>query len=202
MPPQNPIPARQIRALFTDDSITVYQAYRDAIADAALEAQRFVPPFPLERMTWIKPSYLWMMYGCGWAGKQGQERVLAVEISRSGLTWALEYACLSHFDPEHQAFREAWEEQKAASPVRVQWDPERSVTLEQLPHRSIQIGLGGEAAKRYARDWILDIRDVTSLADEGRDLVAAGDLETARARLPVERRYPLSPEIAARIGAS
>ena len=196
------MPARQIRALYTDQSVTVYQAYRDAIADAALEAQRFVPPFRLERMTWIKPSFLWMMYRCGWAGKEDQERVLAVEISRDGLTWALEHACLSHFDPEHHASREAWEAQKADSPVRVQWDPERSVTLERLPYRSIQIGLGGEAAKRYAQDWILGIQDVTPLAHEVRDLVAAGDLESARARLPVERPYPLTAEAAARTAAS
>lgn len=202
MPQADSVPARQIRALFTDDGITVYQAYRDAIADAALEAQRFVPPFRLERMTWIKPSFLWMMYRCGWAGKQDQERVLAVEISRDGFTWALEHACLSHFDPEHHVSHEGWEKQKAASPVRVQWDPERSVTLEKLPYRSIQVGLGGEAAKRYAMDWILAIRDVTPLAHEIRDLIAAGDLEAARARLPAERPYPLKPEIAARIGAA
>ena len=201
MTTQDPVPARQIRAVFTDDSITVYQAYRDAIADAALEAQRFVPPFRLERMTWIKPSFLWMMYRCGWAGKEGQERVLAVEISRSGLTWALEHACLSHFEPEHHASHAAWEEQKAASPVRVQWDPERSVSLEKLPHRSIQIGLGGEAAERYARDWILGIRDVTYLAHEVRDLVAAGELEAARDRLPIERPYPLDKALAERLGA-
>ena len=161
-----------------------------------------MPPFRLERMTWIKPSFLWMMYRCGWAAKEDQERVLAVEISREGLTWALENACLSHFDSEHHASREAWEAQKADSPVRVQWDPERSVTLERLSYRSIQIGLGGEAAQRYATDWVIGIRDVTPLAHEIRDLVAAGDLESARARLPVERPYPLDGGLPGRIGAS
>lgn len=160
-----------------------------------------MPPFRLERMTWIKPSFLWMMYRCGWAGKEDQERVLAIEISRVGLAWALEHASLSHFDPEHHASREAWEKQKAASPVRVQWDPERSVTLERLPHRSIQIGLGGEAARRYATDWVIGIRDITSLAHVVRDLAAAGDLKAARARLPVERPYPLDKAVAERLGA-
>ena len=50
----------------------------DAIADPALAAQRFVPPFSVGRMTWIKPSFLWMAYRSGWGRKEGQERVLAV----------------------------------------------------------------------------------------------------------------------------
>ena len=40
-------------------------------------------------MTWIKPSFLWMMYRCGWGLKEGQETVLAVEITREGFEWAL-----------------------------------------------------------------------------------------------------------------
>ncbi|WP_209018579.1 DUF4291 family protein [Endobacterium cereale] len=32
----------------------------------ALDKGKFGPPtFSLNRMTWIKPSFLWMMYRCG-----------------------------------------------------------------------------------------------------------------------------------------
>ncbi|MGW3630476.1 DUF4291 family protein, partial [Streptomyces sp. NPDC005122] len=48
-------------------------------------------------MTWIKPSFLWMMYRCGWGSKEGQETVLAVEITREGFEWALRQVCLSHY---------------------------------------------------------------------------------------------------------
>ncbi len=44
-------------------------------------------------MTWIKPSFLWMMYRCGWAAKPGQERVLAVRITHEGFAWALTHSC-------------------------------------------------------------------------------------------------------------
>ncbi len=71
------VPARQIRACYTADIITVYQAYSPQIAAAAVVAGRFVAPFKRDRMTWIKPSFLWMMYRCGWATKPGQEHVLA-----------------------------------------------------------------------------------------------------------------------------
>jgi hypothetical protein len=50
------VPERQVRALFDDDTITVYQAYRPEIADAALAAGTFVSPFKRDRMTWIKPA--------------------------------------------------------------------------------------------------------------------------------------------------
>ncbi len=71
---------RLVRADYTDETITVYQAYSPQIADAAVRAARFVPPFSRERMTWIKPSFGWMMQRCGWAHKSGQERVLAISV--------------------------------------------------------------------------------------------------------------------------
>ncbi|MDR7325687.1 hypothetical protein J2S44_005937 [Catenuloplanes niger] len=55
------VPARQVRAVFTDRTITVYQAYSPEIALPALAAGHFVPPFRPGRMTWIKPSFRWMM---------------------------------------------------------------------------------------------------------------------------------------------
>ena len=54
---------REIRSDYDRETIVVYQAYAPAIADAALAAGRFVPPFSFGRMTWIKPSFLWLMAG-------------------------------------------------------------------------------------------------------------------------------------------
>jgi hypothetical protein len=134
------VSARQIRAAYVALSITVYQAYAPAIAEAAVSANRFVAPFRRDRMTWIKPSFLWMMYRCGWATKPGQERVLAVEITRTGFEWALANACLSHFARDQYTDRRSWSQLLKRSPVRVQWDPERSLTLGALPYRSYKSG--------------------------------------------------------------
>ena len=92
------IPHNQIRALYDAYTIRVYQAYSDAIADSALAHGRFVsPPFKMERMTWIKPSFLWMMYRAGWGLKdEGQKRILAIDITREGFEWALAHSCPSH----------------------------------------------------------------------------------------------------------
>jgi hypothetical protein len=195
-------PAHQIRASYSADTITVYQAYSPEIAAPALAAGRFVPPFKRDRMTWIKPSFLWMMYRCGWATKPGQERVLAIEITRAGFEWALAHACLSHFDRARHSDRKAWSQQLKASPVRVQWDPERSLGLAPLPYRSLQVGLSGPAVDRYVDEWIVDVTDATASACKIRDLLRVGDEAAATAALPVELPYALPAEIAARVAAT
>jgi hypothetical protein len=182
--------------------VTVYQAYSPEIAGPAVAAGRFVPPFRRERMTWIKPSFLWMMYRCGWATKPGQERVLAIEITRVGFEWALEHACLSHFDPGLHSDRRTWSQQLKASPVRIQWDPERSTRLGVLPHRSLQVGLSGEAVGRYVDEWIVALIDITATAQAIHELLRAGDDQAAAALLPTELPYPLPAQTTALIAAS
>jgi hypothetical protein len=193
---------RHVRAKFSAETIVVYQAYASPIADAALAAGTFVTPFKRERMTWIKPSFLWMMYRSGWATKPGQERILAVEMTRTGFEWALANASLSHYDRQVHESAEAWAAGKRISPVRVQWDPERSIDLQPLPHRAIQIGLSGEAVTRYVDDWIRGITDVTRTATEVRRLLADGGRDAAEEALPGERVYPLPESLRDRIGAS
>jgi hypothetical protein len=180
---------RQIRASYTDTTIRVYQAYSDTIADAALAQQTFVsPPFKMERMTWIKPSFLWMMYRAGWGFKDaGQARIMAIDIKRSGFEWALQHSCLSHPDPVMDEAE--WQRLKESSPVRIQWDPERDVYLNAQSQRSIQIGLGGEAVLHYVNDWVQHIEDITPLAHTIYALVQQGMLDEAQALLPQEQVY-------------
>lgn len=199
--PTIPIGIREVRAAFTERTITVYQAYSSAIADAALRAGTFVAPFKRDRMTWIKPSFRWMMYRSGWATKPGQERILAVEITREGFEWALTHSAVSQHDLRGDLRLADWRAEMRRSPVRVQWDPERSVTLAPLDHRAIQIGLSGDAVARYLDDWIVEIVDVTPRAVEVHRLVEDGDLAAAQAALPVEHPYPLPAPIRQRIGA-
>lgn len=75
---------RELRAFYDNETITIYQAFKKEIALPAVKAQTFVSPFKIERMTWIKPSFLWMMYRSGWAEKEGQEHILAIKIKREG----------------------------------------------------------------------------------------------------------------------
>jgi len=193
------IPQCQIRAVYDAKTIRVYQAYSDSIANSALAKGTFAsPPFKMERMTWIKPSFLWMMYRAGWGLKDaGQKRILAIDISRDGFEWALAHGCLSH--PHEGMTREEWEEKKKASPVRVQWDPERDLLLRPLKHRAIQIGLSGEAVNLYVNQWICKITDVTDMANIVREFVNLNKLDKAQTMLPKELPYPLSAAVESRL---
>jgi Domain of unknown function (DUF4291) len=195
-------PLREVRASYDEETLVVYQAYDDPIADAALQAATFVPPFRRGRMTWIKPSFLWMMHRSSWATASGQRRVLAVRLSRDGFGWALAHASLSHYDPAVHASRESWREELARSPVRVQWDPERSILLEPLPWRAIQVGLSGEAVDRYVDEWIVSVEDRTATAHAIGDLVTADRVDEAQALLPRERTLPVDPVTARRLGTT
>ncbi|MFI6606688.1 DUF4291 domain-containing protein [Streptomyces sp. NPDC050507] len=183
-------PQHEIRVLHTDATVTVYQAYSTALGLPAARDGRFPPAWKRDRMTWIKPSFLWMMYRCGWAAKEGQETVLAVEITREGFDWALANAELSHYERGVHPDRATWQRKLRHAPARVQWDPERDLHLNRLPYRSLQLGLAGEASRRYADEWTVTIRDVTPLAREIHELVRAGRDDEAGRLLPDERVYP------------
>ena len=183
------IPAYQIRAHFNDETIRVYQAYGDDIADTALANGTFIsPPFSMNRMTWIKPSFLWMMYRSGWAQKDpGQKRILAIDITHDGFQRALDHAALSHC-PEHMTHEE-WRARKDASQVVIQWDPERDLLHRPLQHRSIQIGLSPAAVQLYVNEWIRKVTDVTELAVTMGELVKIGRLDDALSLIPEEATY-------------
>jgi len=180
----------QIRAYYTDETIRIYQAYSDMIADSALENGTFVsPPFKTDRMTWIKPSFLWMMYRSGWAQKDAnQKRILAIDIKIEGLKWALMNSCLSH-KPKHLD-NEEWKINKIKYPVRIQWDPERDILLQSLPYRTIQIGLSDKAVLKYINEWIVTINDITNDALMIKNLIDKDDIENAKKMIPVEKIFP------------
>ncbi|MDT9690233.1 DUF4291 domain-containing protein [Streptomyces sp. P9(2023)] len=188
-------PKHQIRALYTASTVTMYQAYDPAIGLPAARDGRFPAAWKRERMTWVKPSFLWMMYRCGWGLKEGQRTVLAVEIRRDGFEWALRHACLSHYVRGVHVDQAGWKRELAGAPARVQWDPERDLRLQALPYRSLQLGLSGEATRRYADEWIVRVRDVTPLAHEVHGLVREGRFDRAAELLPEEAPYPASGEL-------
>ncbi|KAK6358190.1 hypothetical protein TWF730_007542 [Orbilia blumenaviensis] len=158
------VPYHQIRALYDEDTITVYQAYNEKIADAAVEHQTLsVPGWSCKRMTWIKPSWSWMMYRSGFSHKdKNQSRVLAIRMTHANFESILMQSSLSNSTQGKQ-------------PVRVQWDPERSPsTKTKLPYRSIQIGIGRSVAETWAKEMIVSIEDVTETARRMYDDVEAG----------------------------
>lgn len=168
---------KEIRAVYTENTIRVYQAYSAHVAEEALMLGTFGTHFKRDRMTWIKPSFLWMMYRCGWAEKEGQERVLAIDIKREAFDELVDHAVLSKYDQNIYSSYEEWQHQIHHSDVRCQWDPERDIYGNPMEYRSIQIGIRGEALQKYVDEWIVKISDITdsvkkmkAMRDRGEDI--------------------------------
>ncbi|CAE8626968.1 unnamed protein product [Polarella glacialis] len=149
----------QFRGEWDAEGVYFYQAYRDAIADHAVEDQRFGGPhWNPARMTWIKPSFGWVLYRSGYAMKSGQTRVLKVKLGHDVVAELLsECHCRTS---------------GGGTLGRVQWDPEKSMRAADddgreprtLLHnvKAIQIGLKGRLSHLYVAS-ALSIEDVTPL---------------------------------------
>jgi hypothetical protein len=192
----------EIRADYDRDTIVVYQAYPPVIADAALSRGRFVAPFSFERMTWIKPSFLWLMARSNWGARRGQERTLAVRITRQGWERALSLAVPT--DPTAPGYKsyEAWRSQFEQAAVHLQWDTERSLQGAGLPYYSIQVGLSRRIIHEYVDAWITEIVDLTERVRKIRALLNDGRADRAARLLPREAVYPLPAVLQRRISAS
>lgn len=190
---------REIRALYDRDTIVMYQAYCPQIADPAIARQKFVSPFSFHRMTWIKPSFLWMMHRSKWGRKSNQQRTLAVHISRAGWDKALSLGVLTH--PEPSVFPHAgdWEAEFKGEAVHIQWDTERSLRGNSLNHFSIQVGISRHLIREFVENWIVRIEDVSPDVAKIRDFLKSGREQQARKLLPPERVYRVNSSIAKRI---
>src|SRR4051812_43117942 len=95
-----PKEGQHILAYKQDEQIVVYQAYNDQIADYAVENQMLGGThYSYNRMSWIKPNFLWMMYRCGWTAKENQDRVLAIWLNKAEFENILQQAVFSSFNP-------------------------------------------------------------------------------------------------------
>ncbi|WP_109851965.1 DUF4291 domain-containing protein [Aquimarina sp. AU58] len=166
-----------IMAQYDDEKIIVYQSYRPEIGNFAVKNQFFGGAFSLDRMTWIKPNFLWMMYRNGWGTKEGQEVVLAIHLKKEAFEHYVKNAVYSSFKPELYVSYEAWQEDVENSNVRLQWDPDHDPYGVKLEKRAIQIGLRKEYIKSYAKDDILEIEDVSDFVSEQYKFVKNKDLE-------------------------
>jgi len=198
----------KIKAEFDEEGVYFYQAFKPSIADFAVANQRFGgDDFNPSRMTWIKPSFAWVLYRSGYATKSDQERILKIKISHEAVS-AILAACVC---PEGGATHPPTP--IAASSTRsscgrsrgvVQWDPARDITRfdpkntkvprRMLRERAIQIGVQGGLSEFYVGS-ALSIEDVTELA---REVGAAHgqkrerdceDAMRAISNLPIEREY-------------
>jgi Domain of unknown function (DUF4291) len=168
--PQN---GQHILGQLRGENIIVYQAFNPAIANYAVQHQKFGgPAYSFSRMSWIKPNFLWMMYRAGWAMKEHQQRILAIEIPLTHFETILEQAAYSSFQPDVYADKAAWETALQTSEVRLQWDPDHNPSGAKLQRRAVQLGMKGYILKQFCTEWIMSIEDITPFVLEQGHFVA------------------------------
>lgn len=166
-----------IMAQYDEDKIIVYQSYRKEIGNFAIKNQYFGGGFSLERMTWIKPNFLWMMFRNGWGTKEGQESVLAIHLKMDAFQNYLKNVVYSSYNEKLEISREEWQNQVKKSSVRLQWDPDHDPFGNKLERRAIQIGLRNDFIKTFAKEDLLLIEDISDFVKEQHQFVLNDDLD-------------------------
>ena len=186
-----PSQGQHILAHYDDSSVIVYQAYRHAIGQYAVQhGQLGGPGFSLARMSWIKPGFLWMMHRSGWGSKEDQQTILGLRIRRTFFEQLLSQAVPSSCPPDYPGGPAQWQRAVGQSKVRLQWDPDHAPAGAHHPHRrrALQLGLRGSRLADLAGPELLQVIDLSDFVAAQRVLVQQGQLEALR--LPIERVYP------------
>lgn len=172
-----PQKGHHIMAQYDEEKIGVYQSYKKGIGDFAVKNQYFGGDFSLERMTWIKPNFLWMMYRNGWGTKEGQECVLAIHLKLEAFKRYLKNSVYSSYNEKLGISRDEWQDQVKESSVRLQWDPDHDPFGNKLERRAIQIGLRGDFIRFFAKDDLILIEDISDFVKEQYQFVLNDDLD-------------------------
>ncbi|MEL6269642.1 MAG: DUF4291 family protein, partial [Chloroflexota bacterium] len=99
---------KQVLAAYDDEGVYVYQAFRPEIVQAALEKGTFDKGFGMDRMTWIKPSFGWMLHRSGYASKSRQQAIAKIKITHEGFRQALAWAVLTSWNPDAYSSADEW----------------------------------------------------------------------------------------------
>ena len=191
---------RQIYAHYDETGVIVYQAFKPSTVKAALEKGTFGKGFSMERMTWIKPSFAWMLYRSGYASKTRQEAILKIKLTHDGFREILSHSVATHYNSHVYKNEDDWRITLKKSPVRHQWDPERNLKLGKLDRRAIQIGIRGWVVEKYVNEWIIGLEEVTKLAHDIHYAIKNNrpDLPS----VPDERVYPIDETLKNRLGSN
>lgn len=191
---------KEIFARYDRQCIRVYQAYNSAIAKEAVALQTFGGNFNTNRMTWIKPSFLWLMYRSNWGTRKNQECILAIDIYQEKFNEILRKAVLT--SPDSADYTGAqWEKAFGKTTVYCQWDPDRSINGSPIGRAAIQIGLKGDTLQDFLAAGICRIEDLTPLVRKWNEQRKSGKLNAKD--LPAEKIYPVrEPAVRRRLNMS
>ncbi|WP_196886494.1 DUF4291 family protein [Aureivirga sp. CE67] len=189
-----------IYADYDDEGVYLYQAFKPEIVKVAVELQTFGKGFGLDRITWIKPSFGWILRRSKYATKNRMQAIARIKITHEAFLEILEQSIITHWDSEIYPSEDTWKKQLDNSDVIHQWDPERDIIGKRLDRQAIQIGIRGEVIKKYVSEYIISVEDVTPLAHK------LGELKKKYSRhfpkLPEEKEYEIPEELFKKLGCT
>lgn len=189
---------RKIYANYDEEGVYVYQAFKPDIVKVAVEKGTFGKGFGLDRITWIKPSFAWILRRSEYATKHRMEGIAKIKISHSSFLDILEQSIETQWNSSVYPQEDDWQKYLNQSDVIHQWDPERDLAGRRLERQAIQIGIRGEVIKKYVSDYVMGVQDVTILSQQ------IGALAKKRMdiniEVPEEKEYPISAELYHKLG--
>ncbi len=197
-----PVNGKQVIGRMGNENIVVYQAFNLNIASYAVQHQKFGgDSYSFNRMSWIKPGFLWMMHRAGWAQKENQERILAITLPIVHFKTILSEATITSYEAELYASHDSWKRELDQTEVRLQWDPDHDPFGNKLERKAIQIGMKGAILKRFCTEWITGVEDVTEFVKNEHQKLTNNRIEDLL--VPFEDIIELNDsEIEKRIGIS
>ena len=164
-----PQAGKHILAQQTNEHILVYQAYRPSIANYAIEHQEFGgADYSYNRMSWIKPNFLWMMYRSGWAAKPGQEKIVGIWIKKTDFDIILENSAFTSYAQTSDMSHDDWKASLDENEIRLQWDPDHIPNGEKHTRKAIQLGIKGTLLKQFGKEMPVKIIDLSDFVNKQR----------------------------------
>lgn len=179
-----------ITAQYDKFGVIVYQAFNDKIANYAIKNQQFGGDvYSFDRMSWIKPNFLWMMHRSGWGSKQNQNRILSIKIKTDFFNYLICNGIKSSFDKNTYASDLEWKEELQNSDIRIQWDPNYNAFDEKTDTKAIQIGLKKCSLREFNKN-IIHIEDISSFIQCQKLNIH----ENKEFYVPLEEEYIVNPD--------
>jgi hypothetical protein len=157
-----PANGKQVIGRVENENIIVYQAFNPGITKYAIQHQQFGGPnYSFNRMSWIKPGFLWMMHRAGWAAKENQQHILAITLPLVHFKTILQQATLTSYDNALFGTHDEWKTELEKTEVRLQWDPDHDPYGNKQDRKALQLGMKGDTLKTFCTEWIVRIEDIT-----------------------------------------
>ncbi|MBT28547.1 MAG: hypothetical protein CMO01_02720 [Thalassobius sp.] len=183
---------------YDEEGVFVYQAFKPETVEIAVKLGTFGKGFGLDRITWIKPSFCWVLRRTKYATKNRMQGIARIKISHEAFLEILNQSVETMWNENLYPNQDNWQTEINKSDVIHQWDPERDVIGKRLNRQAIQIGIRGEVIKKYVSDYIIGVEDVSQLVREIGAVKKKGSSKYPE--IPEEKEYAISDELFKKLG--